>query len=101
MTQTDSSSAKPGDDSGHSADENVGPSTAESVLRCKDPISAHEMTHMEVQIRNNTKEIIRMNLSISCKDVAGENCFDENSATVLWAGNSAILIILSFSFISS
>jgi hypothetical protein len=90
-----------GDDSGHSADENVGPSTGESVLRCKDPISAHEMTHMEVQIRNNTKEIIRMNLSISCKDVAGENCFDENSATVLWAGNSAILIILSFSFISS
>ncbi|OQU81897.1 hypothetical protein SORBI_3006G138000 [Sorghum bicolor] len=57
-----------------------------SVLRCKDPISAHEMTHMEVQIRNNTKEIIQMNLSISCKDVAGENCFDENSATVLWAG---------------
>uniref|UniRef100_A0A0E0KSG0 Uncharacterized protein n=1 Tax=Oryza punctata TaxID=4537 RepID=A0A0E0KSG0_ORYPU len=69
---------EPGDDSSHSADE--------SVLRCKDPISANEMTHMEVQIRNNTKETIRMNLSISCKDVAGENCFDENSATVLWAG---------------
>ncbi|KAM0859228.1 hypothetical protein ACQ4PT_047340 [Festuca glaucescens] len=86
MTQTDSLSAKPGDDSSHSTDDNAGPSTVESVLRCKDPISAHEMTHMEVQIRNNTKEIIRMNLSISCKDVAGENCFDENSATVLWAG---------------
>ncbi|KAM0849677.1 hypothetical protein ACQ4PT_053577 [Festuca glaucescens] len=86
MTQTDSLSAKPGDDSSHSTDENAGSSTVESVLRCKDPISAHEMTHMEVQIRNNTKEIIRMNLSISCKDVAGENCFDENSATVLWAG---------------
>ncbi|RCV34395.1 hypothetical protein SETIT_7G157000v2 [Setaria italica] len=57
-----------------------------NVDSSKDPISAHEMTHMEVQIRNNTKEIIRMNLSISCKDVAGENCFDENSATVLWAG---------------
>ncbi|OEL21859.1 Trafficking protein particle complex II-specific subunit 120-like protein [Dichanthelium oligosanthes] len=66
-------------------DGNVGPSTG-NVLRCEDPISAHEMTHMEVLIRNNTKEIIRMNLSISCKDVAGENCFDENSATVLWAG---------------
>ncbi|ONM16162.1 Trafficking protein particle complex II-specific subunit 120-like protein [Zea mays] len=62
------------------------PKDSGNVLRCKDPISAHEMTHMEVQIRNNTKEIIRMNLSISCKDVAGENCFDENSATVLWAG---------------
>ncbi|KAL5675587.1 hypothetical protein ACJX0J_011718, partial [Zea mays] len=61
------------------------PKDSGNVLRCKDPISAHEMTHMEVQIRNNTKEIIRMNLSISCKDVAGENCFDENSATVLWA----------------
>ncbi|VAH49285.1 unnamed protein product [Triticum turgidum subsp. durum] len=61
-------------------------SAGENVLRCKDPISAHKMTHMEVQIRNNTKEIIQMNLSISCKDVAGENCFEENSATVLWAG---------------
>uniref|UniRef100_A0A0E0PB70 Trafficking protein particle complex II-specific subunit 120 homolog n=1 Tax=Oryza rufipogon TaxID=4529 RepID=A0A0E0PB70_ORYRU len=72
------SSKEPGDGSSRSADE--------SVLRCKDPIFANEMTHMEVQIRNNTKETIRMNLSISCKDVAGENCFDENSATVLWAG---------------
>jgi trafficking protein particle complex subunit 9 len=67
------------------------PKDSGNVLRCKDPISAHEMTHMEVQIRNNTKEIIRMNLSISCKDVAGENCFDENSATVLWAGELSFL----------
>nr|CAB3487547.1 unnamed protein product [Digitaria exilis] len=74
-----------GNPSSHSSDNNVGPSTS-NVLKCEDPISAHEMTHMEVQIRNNTKEIIQMNLSISCKDVAGENCFDENSATVLWAG---------------
>ncbi|KAF7017201.1 hypothetical protein CFC21_030675 [Triticum aestivum] len=78
--------AKPANDSSHSTVENVGPSAGENVLRCKDPISAHKMTHMEVQIRNNTKEIIQMNLSISCKDVAGENCFEENSATVLWAG---------------
>ncbi|CAO2035652.1 unnamed protein product [Urochloa humidicola] len=69
----------------HSNDGNVGPSTG-NIMRCEDPISAHEMTHMEVQIHNNTKEIIRMHLSISCKDVAGDNCFDENSATVLWAG---------------
>nr|CAB3485040.1 unnamed protein product [Digitaria exilis] len=74
-----------GNPSSHSSDKNVSPSTG-NVLKCEDPISAHEMTHMEVQIRNNTKEIIQMNLSISCKDVAGENCFDENSATVLWAG---------------
>ncbi|KAL6650997.1 hypothetical protein ACP70R_009922 [Stipagrostis hirtigluma subsp. patula] len=79
-------SDNPGDDSSHSTDGNVGPSSHENVLRCEDPISAHEMTHMEVQIRNNTNEIIHMNLSISCKDVAGQNCFDENSATVLWAG---------------
>jgi hypothetical protein len=100
MSQTDSSSAKLGDNSTSHSNETVGPSTGEIVLRCKDPISAHEMTHMEVQIRNNTKEIIRMNLSISCKDVAGENCFDENSATVLWAGNSVIWIIVTFFCIS-
>ncbi|KAG2573140.1 hypothetical protein PVAP13_7KG230300 [Panicum virgatum] len=79
------SSKDSGNPSTHSSDGNVGPST-DNVLRCDDPISAHAMTHMEVQIRNNTKEIIQMNLSISCKDVAGDNCFDENSATVLWAG---------------
>ncbi|KAK3144332.1 hypothetical protein QOZ80_4AG0311640 [Eleusine coracana subsp. coracana] len=78
-------SGNPDDDSGHFTDENVILST-KNAQRCEDLISAHEMTHMVVQIRNNTKEIIRMNLSISCKDVAGENCFDENSATVLWAG---------------
>ncbi|XP_062226092.1 trafficking protein particle complex II-specific subunit 120 homolog [Phragmites australis] len=84
VTNVDASkdSDNPDDNSSHSSDMNVVP----SVLRCEDPISAHEMTHMEVQIRNNTKEIIQMNLSISCKDVAGENCFNENSATVLWAG---------------
>ncbi|KAG2567221.1 hypothetical protein PVAP13_7NG258800 [Panicum virgatum] len=79
------SSKDSGNPSIHSSDRNVGPST-DNVLSCDDPISAHAMTHMEVQIRNNTKEIIQMNLSISCKDVAGDNCFDENSATVLWAG---------------
>ena len=79
------SSKDSGNPSIHSSDGNVGPST-DNVLSCDDPISAHAMTHMEVQIRNNTKEIIQMNLSISCKDVAGDNCFDENSATVLWAG---------------
>jgi trafficking protein particle complex subunit 9 len=68
-------------------------STKNNVLRCEDPISAHEMTHMVVQIRNNTKEIIRMNLSISCKDVAGADCFDENSATVLWAGKWVVFIL--------
>ncbi|KAG8381713.1 hypothetical protein BUALT_Bualt05G0001300 [Buddleja alternifolia] len=49
-------------------------------------IVAHEMTPMEVLVRNNTKENIRINLSIICKDVAGENCIEGDKATVLWEG---------------
>lgn len=52
----------------------------------KSSISAHDMTCMEVLVRNNTKEVIRMNLSVTCRDIAGENCIDGDSATVLWAG---------------
>ncbi|KAF5193874.1 Trafficking protein particle complex ii [Thalictrum thalictroides] len=55
-------------------------------LVCRGSISAHDMTPMEVLVRNNTKEKIRMNLSITCRDVAGENCVEGNKATVLWAG---------------
>lgn len=51
-----------------------------------DSIIAHDMTAMEVLVRNNTKETIRINLSITCKDVAGENCFEGDKATVLWEG---------------
>lgn len=51
-----------------------------------DSIIAHEMTAMEVLVRNNTKEAIRINLSIACKDVAGENCMEGDKATVLWEG---------------
>ncbi|XP_011625069.1 trafficking protein particle complex II-specific subunit 120 homolog isoform X2 [Amborella trichopoda] len=54
------------------------------VLNCS--ILAHEMTPMEVLVRNNTKELVKMSLSITCKDVAGDNCFDGDKATVLWAG---------------
>ncbi|KAG8656824.1 hypothetical protein MANES_03G011700v8 [Manihot esculenta] len=50
-------------------------------------VMAHDRTPMEVLVRNNTKEIIRMSLSITCRDVAGENCIDGTKATVLWAGN--------------
>lgn len=49
-------------------------------------IVAHEMTAMEVLVRNNTKETIRINLSVTCKDVAGENCIEGDNATVLWEG---------------
>ncbi|XP_010048925.2 trafficking protein particle complex II-specific subunit 120 homolog isoform X2 [Eucalyptus grandis] len=47
---------------------------------------ANEVTPMEVLVRNNTKETIRMCLSITCRDVAGENCTEGANATVLWSG---------------
>ncbi|KAK8292375.1 hypothetical protein V6Z12_D06G118300 [Gossypium hirsutum] len=46
----------------------------------------HDMTPMEVLVRNNTKETIKMNLSVTCRDVAGQNCVEGTKATVLWAG---------------
>lgn len=49
-------------------------------------ISTHEMTDIEVLIRNNTKELIQMSLSLTCRDVAGDNCIEGHNATVLWAG---------------
>ncbi|CAO2825866.1 unnamed protein product [Amaranthus hypochondriacus] len=52
----------------------------------KSAVLAHDMTPMEVLVRNNTKELIKMNLSITCRDVAGENCLEGPKATVLWAG---------------
>ncbi|GAB2273817.1 hypothetical protein Dimus_039051 [Dionaea muscipula] len=52
----------------------------------KDTVLAHNMTRMDVLVRNNTKETIKMNLSITCRDVAGENCVEGDKATVLWAG---------------
>ncbi|KAK2973346.1 hypothetical protein RJ640_015101 [Escallonia rubra] len=52
----------------------------------KGSVVAHDMTPMEVMVRNNTKDLIKMGLSITCRDVAGENCVEGNKATVLWAG---------------
>eukprot|EP00257_Ricinus_communis_P014774 XP_015572532.1 trafficking protein particle complex II-specific subunit 120 homolog [Ricinus communis] len=52
----------------------------------KGSVMAHDMTPMEVVVRNNTKEMIRMSLSITCRDVAGHNCVEGSKATVLWAG---------------
>eukprot|EP00252_Welwitschia_mirabilis_P009034 TRINITY_DN21317_c0_g2_i1.p1 TRINITY_DN21317_c0_g2~~TRINITY_DN21317_c0_g2_i1.p1 ORF type:complete len:362 (+),score=81.24 TRINITY_DN21317_c0_g2_i1:80-1087(+) len=49
-------------------------------------IFAHEMIPLEIFVRNNTKETIKMILSITCRDVAGKNCFEGSKATVLWAG---------------
>ncbi|GFP83312.1 trafficking protein particle complex ii-specific subunit 120 homolog [Phtheirospermum japonicum] len=49
-------------------------------------INAHDMTAMEVLVRNNTKDTIKIDLSITCKDVAGQNCIEGDKATVLWEG---------------
>lgn len=58
-----------------------------SSICSKGSILAHEMTPMEVLIRNNTKETIRIGLTISCRDIAGDNCIEGRKATVLWEGN--------------
>ena len=47
-------------------------------------ILAHDLTPLEILIHNNTKEAIRMILSITCRYVAGENCFGGRKAIVLW-----------------
>ncbi|KAL7167485.1 hypothetical protein ACSBR2_038029 [Camellia fascicularis] len=65
-------------------------SAKESINQVQSPLSkgsvlAHDMTSMEVLVRNNTKEMIRMSLSITCRDVAGENCIEGKKATVLWS----------------
>ncbi|CAL5332035.1 unnamed protein product [Camellia sinensis] len=65
-------------------------SRKESMNQVQSPLSkgsvlAHDMTSVEVLIRNNTKEMIRMSLSITCRDVAGENCIEGKKATVLWS----------------
>ncbi|XP_031279611.1 trafficking protein particle complex II-specific subunit 120 homolog isoform X1 [Pistacia vera] len=52
----------------------------------KDSVIANDMTPMEVLVRNNTREIIKMSLSITCRDVAGENCVEGSKGTVLWSG---------------
>lgn len=52
----------------------------------KGSVVAHDVTPMEVVVRNNTKDRIRMSLSITCRDVAGENCMEGAKATVLLAG---------------
>lgn len=63
-------------------------------------VLAHNMTAMEVLVRNNTKEIIRIKFSISCKDVAGENCTDGSKATVLWEGGIYWFIIIQLGSVS-
>lgn len=60
----------------------------------KSSVLAHEMTPMVVVVRNNTKDTIKINLNITCRDVAGENCVDGTKSTVLWTGNIQFLFVL-------
>ncbi|CDP18799.1 unnamed protein product [Coffea canephora] len=53
---------------------------------CNSTVVAHDMTPMEVLVRNNTKEMVGISLNITCRDVAGQNCFEGEKATVLWTG---------------
>lgn len=59
----------------------------------KDSVLAHDMTPMETIVRNNTMEVIKISLSVTCRDVAGENCIEGSKGTVLWSGK--VLIIKS------
>lgn len=54
-------------------------------------LEAHEMTPLEVVVRNNTKEMIKMSLNITCRDVAGENCVEGAKSTVLWNGKLLVI----------
>ncbi|KAI4376184.1 hypothetical protein MLD38_013974 [Melastoma candidum] len=49
-------------------------------------VLANDITPIEVLVRNNTKEVIRLCLSISCVDVTGENCIEDSNSAVLWSG---------------
>ncbi|CAN1169322.1 Trafficking protein particle complex II-specific subunit 120 homolog [Linum perenne] len=67
-------------------DEEPSDDSPAQTLASKDSVLANDMTPMEVLVRNNTKETIKMSLSITCRDVAGENCVEGRKSTVLWAG---------------
>lgn len=62
----------------------------------KGAVFAHEMTGMEALIRNNTREMITMTLSITCRDIAGDNCIEGKKSTVLWSGMFFIFSLIHF-----
>ncbi|KAF6144723.1 hypothetical protein GIB67_017742 [Kingdonia uniflora] len=60
--------------------------TDNNLPSSKGSIFAYEMTPMEFLARNNTQEMITVNFSITCRDVARENCIKGNKATIFWFG---------------
>ncbi|XLR69078.1 hypothetical protein S83_019750 [Arachis hypogaea] len=81
LTGHDVESEKPDPDK----ESNIGESSAS-----KGSVIAHEIKPMEVLVRTNTKDMIKINFNITCRDVAGENCVDETKATVLWTAAAVI-----------
>ncbi|CAL5361104.1 unnamed protein product [Camellia sinensis] len=76
-------------------------SPKESINQVQSPLSkgsvlAHHMTSMEVLVRNNTKEMIRMSLSITCRDVAEETTL--RARRQLFFGHPSTSISLSLRF---
>ncbi|XP_024356422.1 trafficking protein particle complex II-specific subunit 120 homolog [Physcomitrium patens] len=54
----------------------------------KGGIGVRELTPIEMLVRNNTNESVKMTLSVTCRDVTGTSCMSAAGAkaTVLWAG---------------
>ncbi|KAI5082954.1 hypothetical protein GOP47_0002697 [Adiantum capillus-veneris] len=52
----------------------------------KNSIHTHDLTPLEMLVRNNTREAVTLSFSVTCRDVAGESCLGGEKATVLWAG---------------
>lgn len=74
-----------------------GSSTEGDSLLPKGPVLAHDMTPMEVVVRNNTKDSISMCLNITCRDVAGENCIEGSNSAVLWSGKTVYALCVRVS----
>jgi hypothetical protein len=54
----------------------------------KGGIGVRELTPIEMLVRNNTNEAMKMTLNVTCRDVTGTSCLGASGskATVLWAG---------------
>ncbi len=60
-------------------------------------IAVRELALIEMLVRNNTSEAMKMTLSVTCRDVAGTSCLGAigSKPTVLWAGEFRYLFYTS------
>lgn len=82
----------------NSADGGINPEVMETVTNNgkgavsngshKSTIQTHDLIPLEMLVRNNTRESVTLSFSVTCRDVAGENCLGGEKATVLWAGKN-------------